>query len=158
METTIWVACTAAAICYFVYQALNREIVPMLSRRDEELAIRRFGYQREHMELRFSELALAQNTPHDFKHVECDWKSDVSFARDRMTGCIHALVSVDIVLTPNQHGAEKDSPHLLIRKPAVAVFQYQDGVWGTRGLALFNQTPADAVEERPHCYQEIVVA
>lgn len=158
METAIWVACTAAAIFYFVYQVLTREIVPMLSRRDEQLAIRRFAYQREHLELKFSGLALAQNTPHDFKHVECDWKSDVRFARDRMTGCIHALVSVDIVLTPNQFGAEKESSFLMIRKPAVAVFQCQDGIWGTRGLALFNRTPADAVEDRPHCYQEIVVA
>ncbi|MCA9041661.1 MAG: hypothetical protein KDA65_15015, partial [Planctomycetaceae bacterium] len=149
----IWVVCIAAATSYFVYRVLTREIAPMLSRREEQLAIRQFGYQREHLEARFSELALAQNTPHDFRSIECDWKSEVSFARDRMTGCIHALVSVDIILVP-----AGEALHTPLRKKAVAVFHFQNGAWGTRGVALFNQTPADAVEYHPHHYQEIAAA
>ncbi|MEZ6047520.1 MAG: hypothetical protein R3C11_18460 [Planctomycetaceae bacterium] len=158
METAIWVACTAAAISYFVYRVLTVEIGPMLTRREEQLAIRKFGYQREVLEAKFSELAVSQNTPHDFEHVECDWKSDVSFARDRMTGSVSALVSVDIMLTPHESELHANSPRIGIRKPAVAVFFYQEGAWSTRGLALFNQTPAAAVEHRPHHFQEIQAA
>ncbi|QDU81228.1 hypothetical protein Pla110_29670 [Polystyrenella longa] len=157
METAIWLACTAAATIYFVHRVLKTEIVPMLSLREEQMVVRRFGYQREHLEARFSELAITQNTPHDFKQVDCDWKSEVQFARDRMSGCIHALVSLEIILTPNFRESDEHAG-MKIRKSAVAVFYYQEGAWGTRGLALFNQTPTDAVEHHPDHYQQIQAA
>src|SRR5437660_1196856 len=61
-----------------------------------ERARKLFHLQREHLEFRFFILASQSGKPRGLEWVDCDFEDDVSFARDRTSGRLRALVGVTI--------------------------------------------------------------
>src|SRR5262245_3834742 len=57
---------------------------------------RQFRQEREHLEARFFQLALATGKPRGLRWVECQWGELLVFARDRPSGRLTAIVDVTI--------------------------------------------------------------
>jgi hypothetical protein len=113
-----------------------------------------FLQQREHLEARFFERAAASRKPRGLRWKEIDFKSEVEFARDRKSGDLCALVSVEIAFEPIPGGPMEDVEAANDRKVAAAMFRAPSrGRWDTDGRAIFNLSPLQAIE---HLRSEIV--
>ena len=113
--------------------------------REVEQALRLFRVQRERLEAKFFDLAAASGKPRGLRWLDCDWGSDVSFARDLKSGLLTAFVGVNIRFEAVEGGDMEDVAAVGTVRDAAAVFHYRHGIWGTGGRSLFNMNPADAV-------------
>jgi hypothetical protein len=73
--------------------------------------------------------------------------------RDRQTGEINLLVSVNVAFAAIEGGDMEDVAAVSLIRDATAVFQWTTGKWTTTGRTLFNLNPADAADltPRPRC-------
>lgn len=108
-------------------------------------AVKRFRIQREQLEARFFDMARTQGKPRGLRWLDCDWQSDVTFARDRKSGLLTAFVAVNISFEAIEGGDMEDVEHVGTIRDASALFHYQNGRWGTGGRPLFNMNPQDAI-------------
>lgn len=117
-------------------------------RRKVELkrALAAFKLQREQLEARFFDLAAGSGKPRGLRWLDCDWRNEVTFARDLQTGLLTAFTAVNIRFEAIEGGDMEDVEAVSNIREAAAVFHYQKGVWGTGGRALFNMNPDDAVD------------
>jgi hypothetical protein len=113
--------------------------------REAEQAIALFRLQREHLEARFFDVASARGKPRGLRWLDCDWQSDVTFARDLNSGLLTAFVAVNIRFEAIEGGDMEDVEAVGTVRDAAALFHYRRGVWGTGGRALFNMNPEDAL-------------
>lgn len=118
-------------------------------------AIRLFKLRREALEAKFVELAAARGIPRGLLWVRCDWKPEVSFARDLELGLLTAFVGVQIYFEAIEGGEMEEVEAVGHFREASAVFHYQHGVWGTGGKALFNMGPAEAVTRLAGQYESV---
>lgn len=116
-----------------------------LRKQEVREAVKRFRLQREQLEARFFDMARSQGKPRGLCWVDCDWQSDVTFARDRQSGLLTAFVAVNISFEAIEGGEMEDVEHVSTVRDAAALFHYQHGRWGTGGRPLFNMNPQDAV-------------
>src|SRR5690606_25988252 len=116
-----------------------------LRKQEVREAIRKFRLQREQLEARFFDMARAQGKPRGLRWLDCDWQSDVTFARDLQSGLLTAFVAVNIYFEAVEGGEMEDVEHVSTVRDAAALFHYQRGRWGTGGRPLFNMNPQDAV-------------
>jgi hypothetical protein len=146
MEWT-WIHTLAAAVAVLVLLPLAaKRLAPRLRAREVRRAIEQFRLDREQLEARFFDLARVRGKPRGLRWLDCDWQSDVTFARDVRTGLLTAFVAVNIRFEAIEGGDMEDVAAVGTIRDAAAVFHYQRGVWGTGGRALFNMNPRDAVE------------
>lgn len=108
------------------------------------VARRDFHLQRERLEAKFVSLRhVGASGPH---WTDCEFDDDVSYARSRASGQLSALVAVSIEMD------EIDDPSFfpdgLSRdlRYATAVFHFDGDRWDTDGRAIFNLTPAQAID------------
>lgn len=113
--------------------------------REEHRAVHDFRLQREQLEARFFDLAQQRGLPRGLRWLECDWLSEVAFARDRDSGLLTAFVAVNIRFEAVEGGDMEDVEAVGTVRDAAAVFHYNHGRWGTGGRALFNMNPRDAM-------------
>jgi hypothetical protein len=111
----------------------------------EETARDEFHIRREMLEAKFLTLAAASGKPRGLAWSDCDFEDDVSFARDRETRELQALVAVTIRFEAIEGGGMEDNPNVGNLRAATAVFRFQHGVWMTDGRAIFNLNPAEAI-------------
>lgn len=123
-----------------------RFLAPRMQAREVRRAIEQFRVERERLEARFFDLASVAGKPRGLRWLDCDWQSDVTFARDVRTGLLTAFVAVNIRFEAVEGGDMEDVAAVGTVRDASAVFHYNRGVWGTGGRALFNMNPRDAVE------------
>ena len=123
-----------------------RPIRRFFAAREEKRALVLFRVQREQLEARFFDMAAAIGKPRGLRWVDCDWLSDVTFARDRHSGLVTAFAAVNIRFEAIEGGDMEDVAAVSTIRDAAAVFHYQAGRWGTGGRALFNMNPVDAIE------------
>ena len=116
-----------------------------LRKQEVREAIQKFKIQREQLEARFFDMARTQGKPRGLRWLDCDWQSDVSFARDRQSGLLTAFVAVNIYFEAIEGSDMEDVEHVGTVRDAAALFHYQNGRWGTGGRPLFNMNPQDAV-------------
>ena len=115
----------------------------------------RFGWQREQLEARFFDVASRENEPAGWRWETIDFAQSVSFARDRSSGRLSALVEIEIGLVP------RHAPQLPIgdtpprRQHATAVFQVVRGRWVTKGRLLDNMSPREALHRFPDRYEAL---
>jgi hypothetical protein len=115
-----------------------------------KLAFRR---RREYLEARFVTLASKTNAVQGFTWGECDFANDVSFARDRSSGELRALVGVTITFEPaDEHelsslGSAGCNGSILA---ATAVFRYVGDEWLSDGRAIFNLDPGETIRRFGH--------
>ena len=109
-------------------------------------AMDRFRMQREQLEAKFLDMARDIGKPRGLRWVNCEWNSDVSFARATDSGLLTAFVSINISFEAIEGGDMEDVDAVGLLRDAVAVFHFQNGGWGTGGRALFNMNPEDALQ------------
>ena len=137
-------ASALAAGCVLLVKALARRKV---ARQRTEMAAARFAFhrQREHLEAKFLQLASESGKPRGLRWVNCDFRDEVSLARDCETGALTALVGVTISFEAIEGGGMEDVEAVSNLRAATAVFQYDKGQWATQGQAIMNLEPLEAI-------------
>jgi hypothetical protein len=110
-----------------------------------ERARKLFHLQRERCEHRLFMLASASGKPRGLEWMECDFEDEVSFARDRHTGRLRALVAVTIRFKAIEGGGMEDNLNVDNLKAASAVFLLDGDDWSTDGRVVFNLNPVEAI-------------
>lgn len=119
-----------------------------------ERARKLFHLRREWLEARLFTLAVQNGKPRGLEWVDCDFDNGVSYARDRHTGKLRALVGVTIRFRAIEGGGMEDNPNVSNLRAASALFHLDGEEWATDGRILFNLNPSQAIE---HFRQELEV-
>jgi hypothetical protein len=114
------------------------------------LAREMFRRQREWLEARFLTLASQSGKPRGLAWVNCEFENAVSFARDRQTGELRALVGVTISFEAIEGGGMEDNENVGNLRAATAIFRLSGNQWLTEGRAVFNLNPAQAIQHFHH--------
>ena len=109
-----------------------------------------FYRRREWAEAKFMTLASESGKPRGLAWVECEFDNGVSFARDRESGDLRALVAVTISFEAIEGGGMEDNPNVGNLRAATAVFRFDGNDWPTDGRAIFNLNPLQAIEHFQH--------
>jgi hypothetical protein len=113
-------------------------------------ARRSFHQRREWLEARFMTLASRSGKPRGLAWVDCDFEDAVSFARDRASGQLRALVGVTIRFRAIEGGGMEDNPNVANLRAATSVFHLNGETWETDGRTLFNLNPSEAIRHFQH--------
>ena len=117
-------------------------------RRDAELARAReaFRVRREWLEARFVDLTSASGKPRGLRWVDCQFDNDITYALDRETRELSALVAITIRFEAIEGGPMEEVEAVGNLRYASAVFRYTGHQWTTDGRAIFNLNPTEAIE------------
>ncbi len=124
MNPIWWVIAAALIGCgagvAFVWRPLRH------ARREKVLfrARREFHRQREMLEARFVQRAAACGKPRGLRWTDCDFSDDVTYARDRRTSRLSALVAVTIAFEAVEGGGMEENENVGNLRAASAVFNY----------------------------------
>jgi hypothetical protein len=105
-----------------------------------------FHLQRERLECQFFHLAANSGKPRGLRWIDCDFDDAVTYARDRQSGELSALVAVTIRFDAVEGGPMEHNPNVGRQRAATAVFRFNGRNWETAGRALFNLNPSEAIE------------
>ena len=111
-----------------------------------ERARRDFHRCRERLEAKFFQLAGESGKPRGLRWTGCDFDDDVCYARDRRSGELRAFVAVTIAFEAIEGGGMEHVEAVGNLRAATAEFRLIDGRWQTEGRAIFNLTPAEAID------------
>src|SRR4051794_29943396 len=116
---------------------------------------KQFLQQREHLEAEFFTAAAASGKPRGLRWEDCDWGSEVAFARERQTGRLAALLAVTISFEAIEGGDMEGVEAVGNLRNASAVFFFAGGRWRTTGKAIFNLNPGEAIEHFKGQYERL---
>jgi hypothetical protein len=133
-----------ASVTLVVWAVLRRR-TPALVEPSFDAARDLFHLRREMLEAKFLTLAAASGKPRGVTWADCDFDDHVSFARDRHTRQLRALVAVTIRFEAIEGGDMEDNPNVGNPKAATALFKFDSGQWATDGRAIFNLNPQEAI-------------
>ena len=115
-------------------------------------ARREFHHQRERLEAKFMQLAIANTKPAAPRWIDCDFDDDVAYVRNRSTGELAAFVAITVAIEglesdSGNHGDPPKQGSELIGnlRMGTAVFRFAHTHWETDGVALLNLSPSEAV-------------
>jgi len=111
-------------------------------------ALRGFRLQREHLEARFVQVASASGRPREREWVDVQFEDEVTLARNRVSGQLHALVGMSVQFSSSQDAF--DNPYETEFCEATAVFYLDGQRWMTDGRAVFNLSPLETVYRFQH--------
>jgi hypothetical protein len=109
-------------------------------------ARKNFHFQRERLECHFFQIASHSGKPRGLRWTDCDFDDGVTYARDRQTGELSALVAVTIRFEAVEGGPMEHNPNVSRQRAATAVFRFNGRSWETAGRAIFNLNPSEAIE------------
>lgn len=118
-------------------------------------ARRAFHRQRERLEAKFVQIGASPAKPDSPRWTDCEFEDDVTFAKNRATGELTALVGATIEIEDLADWAGRSGDAVGHLRAATAVFRFQRDHWETDGRAIFNLTPAEALR-RYHRDLEVV--
>jgi hypothetical protein len=110
-----------------------------------EQARRGFFRRREWLEADFWKLGAASGLPRGLRWVNCEFDDDVSFAWDRKTGDLTALMGVTIEFAAIEGGCMEGVEAVSNLKAATAVFQFRGQRWSATGKTVFNLNPRETI-------------
>lgn len=142
----VGLAAVIFALLSIAANSLIRDLRMLRRRRLAERGKRDFAYQRERLEFEFWKRAQAAGLPRGLVWEDCDFEKQVTFARDRKTKSLRALVGVTVQFSAVPGGGLEGHPNVQLLRAATAVFDYDGKRWSTAGRALFNLDPPHAVE------------
>lgn len=132
------------------FRAFSREV-------QFERARELFLLQRERLEAHFMKAAAASGKPRGLRWKDCEWESEVVFARERESHQLAALVSITVQFEAVAGGDMEGLPAVGNLRNASAVFFFQRGHWHTVGKAIFNMNPDEAVNHFKNQYERVDV-
>lgn len=109
-----------------------------------------FRRRREWLEAAFVTKASERGTPRELVWADCEFDDAVSFARDRDSGQLRALVGMTISFEAEQGGCMEDVEAVCALRAATAVFSYGNGTWSSEGRAIFNMNPQETMLRYKH--------
>jgi len=154
MSTIWWVVggFALAPVLLVIGVVLWRRIQSAAAEKRMEAARSSFRQRREWLEACFFKLASESGRPRGLAWVDCDFADAVSFARDKATGELRALVAVNISFEAVEGGGMEDNPNVGRIRAATALFLHRGGQWETDGRAIMNLDPEQAIS---HFGQEL---
>ncbi len=108
-------------------------------------ARRLFHIQRERLEAKFVQLAEKSGKPRGLRWALCEFDDDVSYARDRKSTKITAMVACTISFEAIEGGDMEEVEAVGNLRAATSVFTFQHNQWSTDGRAIFNLGPTEAI-------------
>ncbi|MGY8769065.1 MAG: hypothetical protein ACKVH8_11660 [Pirellulales bacterium] len=105
-----------------------------------------FKRRREWLEADFVNLASNFGKPRGLSWKNCDFGSDVEFARDPENAQLCAFVVVTISFEAIEGEGMEDVEAVGNLRAATAVFHLTEDKWTTKGRAIFNLNPLQAIE------------
>ena len=154
-----WISVLVAALAAVIVAAVVAAALLMIAARRRRgarpdgilpRAREAFHREREWLEARFLTAASQCGKPRGLIWVECDFEDGVSFARERGSGRLRALVGVTIGFEAVAGGDMEDNPNVANLRAATAVFLYDGQRWTTEGRAVFNLNPAQTIQHYQH--------
>lgn len=149
LTAVIGVVVAAAGAGYIFFTMLRKRPV-VVAEPSLESVRDVFHLRREMLEAKFLSLASQSGKPRGLTWVDCDFEDHVSFARDRHSRQLRALVGVTIRFEAVEGGGMEDNPNVGNLKAATAVFRFENGQWVTDGRAIFNLNPEEAIKHFQH--------
>lgn len=119
-------------------------------RAEFERAQRDFRRQREHLEAEYYLKAAQSGKPRGLRWKDCEFTSDVLFARDRKSAVTWAFAPVTLSFEAIEGGPMEGVEAVGNLRAATAVFRWQHAVWSSDGRTLFNLEPAEAIRYFQH--------
>jgi hypothetical protein len=108
-------------------------------------ARKQFHIQRERLEAKFVQLAENSGKPRGLRWSNCEFADDVSYARDRKSAGLTAMVACTIAFEAIEGGGMEEVEAVGNLRAATAVFAFQNNRWTTDGRAIFNLNPTEAI-------------
>jgi hypothetical protein len=150
VPVAVLIVLVVIALVWRPFRAFSREV-------QLERARELFLLQRERLEMHFVKAAAASGKPRGLRWKDCEWESEVVFARERQSGQLAALVSITIQFEAVPGGDMEGLPAVGNLRNASAVFFFQRGHWHTVGKAIFNMNPDEAVNHFRNQYERVDV-
>jgi hypothetical protein len=148
LPVVLLVVLIVAVVAWRPFRAFGREV-------QLERARELFLLQRERLEAHFLKAAAGSGKPRGLLWKDCDWESEVIFARERQSGQLAALVSITIQFEAVAGSDMEGLPAVGNLRNASAVFFFQRGQWHTVGKAIFNMNPDEAVAHFKNQYERV---
>ncbi len=146
MDERLTILAAAFAIWVVLMAVVWRPLRDSWRERQLIRARREFHRQREQLEARFVTRASASGKPRGLRWNDCDFEDDVTYARDRTSGQLSALVAVTISFEAVEGGGMEENENVGNLRAATSVFLYERNRWITEGRAIFNLNPTEAVQ------------
>jgi hypothetical protein len=144
-----WVWLVSVAVTAVVL-ALVMWRVPILFRERrriaENQARRDFHLQRERLECVFVQAAASSGKPRGLRWVDCDFDNDVTYASNRQSRQLSALVACTIRFEAIEGGGMEEVAAVSNLRSATAVFEFNGKQWRTLGRVIFNLNPSETIE------------
>jgi hypothetical protein len=150
-----WLVVVIAVSALLVLGLFTWVILRTRQRVSPDWVVRQFQQQREHLEADFLRAAGASGKPRGLRWIECEWESDATFARDRKTGELTALVGVTIQFEAIAGSDMEGLPAVGNLRHASGVFFFRGGRWRTIGKAVFNLNPRETIEHFKQQYERV---
>jgi len=143
-----WWVLALAPVAFGALALLSR---PALRRRRLGRSARarhEFHLQRERLEMRFLQLAAAQqgaDTTDSLDWDRCEFDDDVAYVRSRATGELSALVGMTVARRDSGSPITDIADLLSAMQTGTAIFRFDGKHWRTDGKALLNLNPSEAI-------------
>lgn len=142
----LWVV--IAAVVFVALAAIWRPIHASLKQKQFHQARQDFHWQRERLEARFLRLAAARVSAPRVLWQHCEFADDVTYARDRRSHRLCALVALRMAIEAPEaivYGDDDDAVPMTEACTATAVFYFDKGHWQTHGRTVFNLAPVETL-------------
>jgi hypothetical protein len=119
-------------------------IRPLQAARQVERLARRqrdFRRQREQLEAKFIDRASSSGKPRGLRWSDVAFEDEVSYARDRKTGELRALVAIEVCFEAIEGGGMEEVEAVSNVRAATAEFRHDGESWQTDGRVFFNLAP-----------------
>ncbi len=107
---------------------------------------RDFHRQREQLEAKFIDRAAAQGKPRGLRWIDVSFDDDVVYARDRKSGSLKALVSIEVSFEAIAGGGMEEVEAVSRVRAATGEFRHDGNRWITHGRVYFNLDPKGTVK------------
>lgn len=145
--SVIWIALGVVVVSLLVAGPyLFRRLGQNRGEARQQAARRSFIGQREHLEAKFVDLADANSSPRGLRWANCEFSDGVSFALDRASGELTAFVGIAVSFEAIEGGGMEEVEAVSNVRAATAVFHHTPNGWTTRGRAVMNLEPDQAIE------------
>ncbi len=148
-----WAAAIAIGVIVLLWVAirqLRRWLAAHRARVMLEEARDAFHRRREWLEVEFISRASKSGKPRDMVWAGNEFDDQVTYARDRRSGQLRALVSVTVSFEAEDTLPSDKVDAVVAVRMATAVFRFEDGRWTSDGRAIFNLTPAETLSRFQH--------
>ncbi len=124
-------------------------------REDPRAAAGLFERERARLEQEFFQAAAGSGKPRGLRWVGMEWEPGATFARERATGRLAALVGVTIRFEAVEGSDMEGLPAVGNLRNASAVFFFHGGGWYTTGRTVFNLNPEEALAHFGRQYERV---